>query len=50
MNDQKDKLFAMCEKVGIKDKLSAQDKELNAKPLMKRVMQARPCSIMAPLP
>ena len=41
MNDQKDKLFAMCEKVGIADKLSAQDKELSAKPLMKRIMQAR---------
>lgn len=41
MNDQKDKLFAMCEKVGIADKLSAQDKELSAKPLMKRIMQVR---------
>jgi elongation factor 2 len=39
MNDQKDKLFAMCEKVGIANKLSAADKELSAKPLMKRIMQ-----------
>eukprot|EP00892_Ulva_mutabilis_P001511 jgi/Ulvmu1/11360/UM075_0020.1 len=39
MNDQKDKLFAMCDKLGITAKLSPQDKELTAKPLMKRVMQ-----------
>ena len=39
MNDQKDKLFAMCEKLGFLSKLSAADKELTAKPLMKRVMQ-----------
>ena len=45
MNDQKDKLFAMCEKVGVLSKLSAADKELTAKPLMKRVMQVR----LAPL-
>ena len=42
MNDQKDKLFSMCEKVGILSKLSNADKELTAKPLMKRIMQARP--------
>lgn len=39
MNDQKDKLFAMCDKLGITSRLSPQDKELSAKPLMKRVMQ-----------
>lgn len=48
MNDQKDKLFSMCEKVGVLSKLSMQDKELTAKPLMKRVMQARPPSRCAP--
>lgn len=41
MNDQKDKLFAMCDKLGITSRLSPQDKDLSAKPLMKRVMQVR---------
>lgn len=39
MNDQKDKLWAMTDKLDVTKKLSAQDKELTAKPLMKRVMQ-----------
>lgn len=39
MNDQKDKLWAMTDKLGVTAKLSAQDKDLTAKPLMKRVMQ-----------
>jgi elongation factor 2 len=39
MNDQKEKLFAMCEKLGVLSKLSTQDKDLIGKPLMKRVMQ-----------
>jgi elongation factor 2 len=42
MNDQKEKLFAMCDKVGVLSKLSTQDKELIGKPLMKRVMQVCP--------
>lgn len=41
MNDQKDKLWAMTDKLGVTAKLSSADKELTAKPLMKRVMQAR---------
>lgn len=44
MNDQKDKLFSMCDKLGISSKLSAQDKELSAKPLMKRIMQVLKCA------
>jgi hypothetical protein len=39
MEDKKDKLFAMLEKVGVLSKLKADDKELVGKPLMKRVMQ-----------
>jgi elongation factor 2 len=39
MEDKKDKLFAMLEKVGVLSKLKAEDKELVGKPLMKRVMQ-----------
>jgi elongation factor 2 len=39
MEDKKDKLFAMLEKVGVLKKLKAEDKELVGKPLMKRVMQ-----------
>jgi elongation factor 2 len=39
MNDQKDKLWAMTDKLGVTSKLSAADKDLTAKPLMKRVMQ-----------
>jgi elongation factor 2 len=42
MNDQKDKLIAMCDKLGVTGKLSPQDKELTGKPLMKRVMQVLP--------
>jgi hypothetical protein len=41
MEDKKDKLFAMLEKVGVLSKLKADDKELVGKPLMKRVMQVR---------
>ncbi|KAK9826819.1 hypothetical protein WJX81_004081 [Elliptochloris bilobata] len=40
MNDNKKKLFEMCDKLGISGKLKAEDKELVGKPLMKRVMQA----------
>ena len=39
MNDQKDKLWAMCDKLGITAKLSSQDKEQTAKPLMKTIMR-----------
>jgi elongation factor 2 len=39
MNDQKDKLMTMMTKLGVDKKLSAADKELMGKPLMKRVMQ-----------
>lgn len=38
MNDEKDKLFPMLEKLGVA--LDAQAKELSGKPLMKRTMQA----------
>lgn len=41
MEDKKDKLFAMLEKVGVLSKLKSEDKELIGKPLMKRVMQVR---------
>jgi len=40
MNDNKEKLFPMLEKLGVLSKLKADDKELMGKPLMKRVMQA----------
>lgn len=39
MNDNKDKLFPMLQKLNVLDKLSAVDKDLSAKPLMKRCMQ-----------
>lgn len=39
MEDKKDKLFAMLEKVNVLHKLKSEDKELMGKPLMKRVMQ-----------
>lgn len=39
MNDNRDKLYAMLEKLGVKDKLKAEDLALSGKPLMKRVMQ-----------
>ena len=40
MNDNKDKLFALLEKVNCLDKLKSEDKELTGKPLMKRTMQS----------
>jgi elongation factor 2 len=40
MSDQKDKLFAMTDKLGISGKLRAEDKELTGKPLMKRILQS----------
>jgi elongation factor 2 len=43
MNDQRDKLFSMCDKVGCLSKLLANDtKFYMGKKLVKRVMQARP--------
>ena len=39
MNDNKDKLFPMLEKLNVLHKLKSEDKELSGKPLMKRVMQ-----------
>jgi elongation factor 2 len=39
MRDEKDKLFAMLDKLNVLSKLKPDDKELSAKPLMKRVMQ-----------
>jgi elongation factor 2 len=39
MNDNKDKLFPMLEKLNVLGKLKADDKELSGKPLMKRIMQ-----------
>lgn len=41
MNDNKEKLFAMLTKLNVLEKLSPTDKELSAKPLMKRCMQVR---------
>jgi elongation factor 2 len=40
MNDNKVKLFGLCDKLGISGKLKSEDKELMGKPLMKRIMQA----------
>ena len=40
MNDNKTKLWAMTDKLGITAKLKAEDKELTGKQLMKRVMQS----------
>ncbi|KAI3426362.1 hypothetical protein D9Q98_008734 [Chlorella vulgaris] len=40
MNDNKEKLFALLEKLEVMKKLKPDDKELIGKPLMKRVMQA----------
>lgn len=40
INDQKDKLFAMTDKLGITGRMKAEDKELTGKPLMKRVLQS----------
>jgi hypothetical protein len=39
MEDKKDKLFALLEKVKVLHKLKTEDKELMGKPLMKRCMQ-----------
>lgn len=59
MNDNKAKLWAMTDKLGISAKLKAEDKELVGKPLMKRIMQSwlpahevrphpsRGCSVLA---
>ena len=40
MNDNKEKLWAMTDKLGITGKLKAEDKEMVGKPLMKRIMQS----------
>ena len=39
MNDNKDKLWPMLEKLQVKDKLKPADLDLMGKPLMKRIMQ-----------
>ena len=39
MNDNKDKLWPMLEKLKVKDKLKPADLDLLGKPLMKRIMQ-----------
>lgn len=39
MNDAKDKLFPMLDKLNVLSKLKTEDKELSGKPLMKRIMQ-----------
>jgi elongation factor 2 len=39
MNDNKEKLFPMLEKLNVLGKLKSEDKELSGKPLMKRIMQ-----------
>jgi len=39
MNDNKDKVFTMLKQLKVFDNLKADDKDLNGKPLMKRVMQ-----------
>jgi len=40
INDNKTKLFDLCDKLGISSKIKADDRELTGKPLMKRIMQA----------
>eukprot|EP00889_Picochlorum_renovo_P006690 jgi/Picre1/33720/NNA_001199.t1 len=40
MNDEKDKLFSLLEKLEVLKLLKPEDKELMGKPLMKRVMQS----------
>lgn len=40
INDNKTKLFELCDKLGISSKIKAEDRELSGKPLMKRIMQA----------
>ncbi|XRB04818.1 elongation factor 2 [Pycnococcus provasolii] len=39
MKENREKVFQMCEKLGVMSKLKPEDKDLNGKPLMKRVMQ-----------
>lgn len=39
MNDDRENLFNMLDKLGVTPKLKSEDKELHGKPLMKRVMQ-----------
>ena len=39
MNDNKEKLWPMLEKLKVKDKLKPADLDLMGKPLMKRIMQ-----------
>lgn len=39
MNDNKEKLFQMLDKLSVLSKLTGEDKELSGKPLMKRIMQ-----------
>ncbi len=49
MNDNKAKLWAMTDKLGITGKLKSEDKELTGKQLMKRVMQSwLPASEVSP--
>ena len=40
MNDNKAKLWAMTDKLGITGKLKKEDKDLVGKPLMKKIMQS----------
>jgi elongation factor 2 len=40
MNDQRDKLFAMVDKLGINEKIKNEAKELSGKPLMKFILQS----------
>ncbi len=40
MQDKKDKLFPMLEKLNVLSKLKKEDLELTGKPLMKRIMQS----------
>ena len=40
MTDNKQKVFTMCEKLGIAGKIRSEDKEKTGKPLMKSIMQA----------
>ena len=40
MNDNKTKLFGMCDKLGISGKVKSEDREKTGKPLMKAIMQA----------
>ena len=40
MQDNRDKLYPMLEKLNVMSKLKSDDKELTGKPFMKRIMQA----------